>query len=199
MDIWASYGWLCRSQWVGEADPPKLVKPKEVQKHGNEQTYKRLRGAASRVTAAVIPCAKTSANAGVRGNAPTNKPVDPVQSDPGRKNRKERKVVDEREISMDHAAIPASYEHPEFEPTPRLLQAGWLSTIALRRCTKRGCIEACRRRRRLHARRRASNLRSPGRGTRALPVCYADDMQCNRHQTHHYCEVQDCYTPTSLQ
>ena len=82
---------------------------------------------------------------------------------------------------MDYVAIPASYEHPGFEPTPRELQAGWLSTIALRRCTKRGRREACRRRRRLHARRRASNLRSPGRGTRALPLCYADDMQCNRH------------------
>ena len=40
-------------------------------------------------------------------------------------------MVDEREISMDYVAIPASYEHPGFEPTPRLLQAGWLSTIAL--------------------------------------------------------------------
>ena len=47
------------------------------------------------------------------------------------KNRVERKVVDEREISMDYVAIPASYEHPGFEPTPRLLQDGWLSTIAL--------------------------------------------------------------------
>ena len=53
------------------------------------------------------------------------------------KNREERKVVDEREISMDYVAIPASYEHPGFEPTPRLLQAGWLSTIARRRCAKR--------------------------------------------------------------
>ena len=131
MDIRASYGWLCRSQRVSEADPPKLVKPEDVQKHCNEQTYKRLRGAPSRVSAAVIPSAKTSANAGVRGNAATNKPVSPVQSDPGRKNRKERKVVDEREISTDYVAIPASYEHPGFEPTPRLLQAGWLSTIVL--------------------------------------------------------------------
>ena len=48
-----------------------------------------------------------------------------------RKNREERKVVDEREISMDYVAIPASYEHRGFEPTPRLLQAGWLSTIVL--------------------------------------------------------------------
>ena len=102
------------------------------------------------------------------------------------KDREERKVVDEREISMDYVAIPASYEHPGFQPTPWVLQVGWLSTIPPRRSTKRGCREACRRRRRLHARRRASNLRSPGRGTRALPVCYADDMQCNRHQTHHY-------------
>ena len=33
--------------------------------------------------------------------------------------------------SMDNVAIPASYEHPRFELTPRELQAGWLSTIAL--------------------------------------------------------------------
>ena len=65
--------------------PPKLVEPKEEQKHCNEQTYKRLRGAPSRASAAVIPCAKTSANVGVRGNAATNKPVSPVQHDPGRK------------------------------------------------------------------------------------------------------------------
>ena len=130
MDIWASYGWLRRSQWVSEADPPKLVEPEEEQKHCNEQTYKRLRGAPSRASATVIPCAKTSANVGVRGNAAMNKPVSPVQCDPDRKNSKERKVVDEREISMDYVAIPASYEHPGFEPTPRLIQAGWLCTIA---------------------------------------------------------------------
>ena len=131
MDIWASYGWLCRSQWVSEANPPKLVKPEDVQKHCNEQTYKRLSGAPSRANAAVIPYAKTSANAGVRGNAATNKPVSPAQCDPGRKNREERKVVDEREISMDYVAIPASYEHPGIEPTPKLLQAGWLSTMTM--------------------------------------------------------------------
>ena len=32
---------------------------------------------------------------------------------------------------MDYVAISASYEHPGFELTPRVLQAGWLSTIAL--------------------------------------------------------------------
>ena len=37
---------------------------------------------------------------------------------------------------MDDVAIPASYEPPGFEPTPRELQAGWLSTIAPRRCAK---------------------------------------------------------------
>ena len=40
-------------------------------------------------------------------------------------------MVDERGISMDYVAIPASYEHPAIELTPMLLQAGWLSTIAL--------------------------------------------------------------------
>ena len=48
-----------------------------------------------------------------------------------RKNREERKVVDGREISMDYVAIPASYEHPGVEPTPKVLHAGWLSTMAL--------------------------------------------------------------------
>ena len=83
MDIWAAYGWLCRSQWVSEADPPELVEPEAEQKHCNEQTYRRLRGAPSRAGAAVIPCAKTSANVGVRGNAATNKLVTLVQQDPG--------------------------------------------------------------------------------------------------------------------
>ena len=77
---------------------------------------------------------------------------------------------------MDYVAIPASYEPPRFEPTPRELKAGWLSTIAPRRCAKRGRQEGCRRRRRLHAWRQASNLRSPGRSTRALPVYYAADV-----------------------
>ena len=96
----------------------------------------------------------------------------------GLRNRKNRsKVADEREISMDYVAIPASYEPPGFEPTPRELQAGWLSTIAPRRCAKRGRREACRRCRRLHAWRRASNLRSPGRSTRAyIYIYYADDV-----------------------
>ena len=77
---------------------------------------------------------------------------------------------------MNYVALPASHEPPGFEPTPRELQAGWLSTIAPRRCAKRGGREACRRRRRLHAWRRASNLRPPGRSTRALPVYYATDV-----------------------
>ena len=33
---------------------------------------------------------------------------------------------------MDYVAIPASHEPPGFEPTPRELLAGWLSTIAPR-------------------------------------------------------------------
>ena len=186
MDIWASYGWLCRSQWVSEADPPELVEPEAKQKHCNEQTYKRLRGAPSRACATVIPRAETSASVGVRGNAATNKPETLVQQDSGTEKKNRNKVADEREISMDYVAIPASYEPPGFEPTPPELQAGWLSTIAPRRCAKRGRREACRRRRRLHARRRASNLCSPGRSTRALPVYYADDVKNKRHQTHHY-------------
>ena len=54
------------------------------QKHCNEQTYKRLRGAPSRacVTVIIIPRAETSANVGARGNAATNKPVTLVQQDP---------------------------------------------------------------------------------------------------------------------
>ena len=62
----------------------------------------------------------------------------------------------------------------------------WQSTIAPRRCAKRGRREACRRRSRLHAQRRASNLRSRGQSTRALPVCYANDVKYNRHSTHHF-------------
>ena len=185
MDIWASYGWLCRSQWVSEADPPELVEPEAEQKHCNEQTYKRLRGAPSHASAAVIPCAKNECQRGCsrkRRNEQTSH-----SRAAGPRNRKNtNKVVDGREISMDYVAIPASYEPPGFEPTPRELQAGWLSTIAPRRCAKRGRRKACRRRRRLHAQRRASNLRSPGRSTRALPVCYADDVKYNRHSTHHY-------------
>ena len=38
-------------------------------------------------SAAVIPCAKTSANVGVRGNAATNKLVSPVQYDPDREKK----------------------------------------------------------------------------------------------------------------
>ena len=57
-------------------------------------------------SAAVIPCAKTSANVGVRGNAATNKPVGPVQYDPDRKNREERKVVDEREMLWTTSPYP---------------------------------------------------------------------------------------------
>ena len=107
MDIQASYGRLRRSQWVSEADPPKLVEPEAQQKHCNEQTYKRLRGDPSRACAAVIPRAETSANVGVRGNTTTNKPVTLVQQDPGiEKNR--NKVADGREISMDYVAILAS-------------------------------------------------------------------------------------------
>ena len=78
--------WLVMpSQWVSEVDPPKLVEPEGEQKHCNQQTYKCLRGAPSRASAAVIPRAKTSANVGVRGNAATNKPVGPVQYDLDRK------------------------------------------------------------------------------------------------------------------
>ena len=81
MDIWAAYGWLCRSQWVSEADPPEFVQPGAEQKHCFEQTYKRLRGAPSRASAAVIPCATKSANVGVCGNAATSKPVTLVRKD----------------------------------------------------------------------------------------------------------------------
>ena len=77
---------------------------------------------------------------------------------------------------MDYVAIPASREPPGFEPTPMELYAGWLSTIAPQRCDNKGGKEASRRRRRLHAWRQASNLRPPGRSTRALPVCYATDV-----------------------
>ena len=53
-----------------------------------------------------FPVPKTSANVGIRGNAATNKPVSPVQRDPGRKNREERKVVDEREILWTTSPYP---------------------------------------------------------------------------------------------
>ena len=82
----------------------------DEQKHCNEQTYKRLRGAPSRASAAVIPCAETSANVGVRGNAATNKPVTLVQQDSGIGKKNSNKVAAEREISMDYVAIPASHE-----------------------------------------------------------------------------------------
>ena len=100
--------------------PPKRVEPGAEQKHCNEQTYNRLRGAPSRACAAVIPRAETSANVGVRGNAATNKPITLVQQDPG-KEKNCNKVADRREISMDYAAIPACYEPPGFEPTPKEL------------------------------------------------------------------------------
>ena len=91
-------------------------------------------------------------------------------------NRKNRnKVADGREISMDCVAIPACYEPPGFDPTPWELKAGWLCTIVPRRCAIKGGKEAGRRRHHLHAWQRASNLRPPGRSTRALPVYYATD------------------------
>ena len=84
--------------------------------------------------------------------AETPQRTNQLRSCRGPRNRKDRnKVADGREISMDYVAIPASHEPQGFEPTPRELQAGWLSIIAPRRCAKRGGGEACRRRRRLHA------------------------------------------------
>ena len=64
MDKWTKYGWLWRGRWVNEVSGS-------------------VRGAPSRACAALIPCAETSANVGVRGNAATNKPIALVQRDSG--------------------------------------------------------------------------------------------------------------------
>ena len=77
---------------------------------------------------------------------------------------------------MDYVAT-----HQSRAPRMETYHPGTLGRVAVHysattMCRKESGKDACRRRRRLHAWRRASNLRPPGRSTRALAIYYATDV-----------------------